>query len=78
MQEILTKFLDTVEQTPALLQLDGALRYVFPLLALVILIRCGKSLLMFRREPEVWRGRRETVFRSCTGRASSAAARAAT
>ena len=40
MQEILTKFLDTVEQTPALLQLDGALRYVFPLLALVILIRC--------------------------------------
>ena len=54
MQEILTKFLDTVEQTPALLQLDGALRYVFPLLALVILIRCGKSLLMFRREPEVW------------------------
>ena len=41
MQEILTKFLDTVEQTPALLQLDGALRYVFPLLALVILIRCG-------------------------------------
>ena len=81
MQEILTKFLDTVEQTPALLQLDGALRYVFPLLALVILIRCGKSLLMFRREPEVWAwlaGRRETVFRSCTGRASSAAARAAT
>ena len=54
MQEILTKFLDTAEQTPALLQLDGALRYVFPLLALVILIRCGKSLLMFRREPEVW------------------------
>ena len=54
MQEILTKFLDTVEQTPALLQLDGALRYVFPLLALVILIRCGRSLLMFRREPEVW------------------------
>ena len=34
------------------MQLDGP-PYVFPLL-LVILIRCGKSLLMFRREPEVW------------------------
>ena len=51
----MTKFLDTVEQTPALLQLDGALRYVFPLLALVIRHRAArKSLLMFRREPEVW------------------------
>ena len=30
------------------------LRYVFPLLALGILIRCAVSLLTFRREPEVW------------------------
>ena len=54
MQELLAQLLDTVQQTPELLALDGALRYVFPLLALVILLRCGKSLLMFRREPEVW------------------------
>lgn len=32
----------------------GVLRYVFPALALVILIRCAWSLLHFRREPEVW------------------------
>jgi len=30
------------------------LRYVFPLLALVILGRCARSLLTFRKEPEVW------------------------
>ena len=54
MQEILTKFFRHGGANPGALQLDGALRYVFPLLALVILIRCGKSLLMFRREPEVW------------------------
>ncbi len=30
------------------------LRYVFPALALLILLRCARSLLAFRREPEVW------------------------
>ena len=30
------------------------LRYVFPLLAIIILIRCGASLLGFRKEPEIW------------------------
>lgn len=54
MQLALETFLNTIESTPSLLALDGALRYVFPLLALVILLRCGKSLLLFRREPEVW------------------------
>ncbi len=32
----------------------SVLRYVFPALALVILIRCAVSLLRFRPEPEVW------------------------
>ncbi len=32
----------------------AVLRYVFPLLALVILGRCAKSLLTFRREAEIW------------------------
>ena len=54
MQQALETFLNTIESTPSFLALDGALRYVFPLLALVILLRCGKSLLLFRREPEVW------------------------
>ena len=54
MQQALETFWNTIESTPSLLALDGALRYVFPLLALVILLRCGKSLLLFRREPEVW------------------------
>ena len=45
MQQALETFLNTIESTPSLLALDGALRYVFPLLALVILLRCGKSLL---------------------------------
>ncbi len=31
-----------------------ALRYVFPVLALLILWRCAKSLLVFEKEPEIW------------------------
>ncbi len=30
------------------------LRFVFPVIALAILIRCGISLLRFRKEPEIW------------------------
>ena len=30
------------------------LRFVFPLLAVIILIRCAASLLGFRKEPEIW------------------------
>ena len=33
---------------------SDVLRYILPLLALLILWRCGRSLLTFRREPEVW------------------------
>ena len=32
----------------------AVMRYLAPVLALVILLRCGKSLLLFRREPEIW------------------------
>ncbi len=34
--------------------LVGILRYGAPILALVLLLRCLKSLLTFRREPEIW------------------------
>ena len=30
------------------------LRFLFPVLALVVLIRCAVSLLTFRKEPEIW------------------------
>lgn len=32
----------------------AVLRYVFPILAIIILGRCAKSLLTFKREPEIW------------------------
>ena len=54
MQEFLEQWLSQVQDEAAFAVIGGALRYVFPLLALIILIRCGKSLLLFRREPEVW------------------------
>ncbi len=54
MQEFLEQWLSQVQDEAAFAVIDGALRFVFPLLALIILIRCGKSLLLFRREPEVW------------------------
>lgn len=47
MQEALTTFFSKFEPIPWLC-------YVFPVLALGILVRCAVSLLMFRREPEVW------------------------
>ena len=34
--------------------INAVLRYVFPILALVILGRCAVSLLTFRKEPEIW------------------------
>ncbi len=33
---------------------SDVLRYIFPIIAIVILLRCAKSLLKFEREPEVW------------------------
>lgn len=34
--------------------LGAAARYLFPLLALLILSRCARSLLLYQKEPEVW------------------------
>lgn len=39
---------------PAAELVTTVLRYVFLLLALLILGRCARSLLLFRQEPEVW------------------------
>lgn len=33
---------------------SAVLRYVFPVLALIVLGRCAKSLLTFKREAEIW------------------------
>ena len=32
----------------------GAIRFVLPFLALILLLRCARSLLTFRKEPEIW------------------------
>lgn len=34
--------------------INAVLRYIFPVLALVILGRCARSLLTFEKEPEIW------------------------
>ena len=51
-------FLAMLEQLKNVLEFSQvyllALRYVFPVLALLILWRCAKSLLMFEKEPEIW------------------------
>ena len=33
---------------------NAVMRFVFPVLAFIIVFRCAKSLLSFRREPEIW------------------------
>ena len=33
---------------------NAVMRFVFPILAFIIVFRCAKSLLSFRREPEIW------------------------
>lgn len=33
---------------------NSVMRFVFPILAFIIVFRCAKSLLTFRREPEIW------------------------
>ena len=33
---------------------SAVLRYVFPFLAILILGRCARSLLLFKKEPEIW------------------------
>ena len=47
MQDTLNSFFSQLEPAPWLC-------YVFPVLALGILVRCAMSLLTFRQEPEVW------------------------
>ena len=48
----------TMEQMDGLLAFSQTyemiLRYAFPLLAVLILLRCAKSLLTFEKEPEIW------------------------
>ena len=52
------QFLAMLEQMKNLLEFSQiyllALRYIFPVLALLILYRCAKSLLVFEKEPEIW------------------------
>lgn len=35
-------------------QLAGVLRYILPVLAVWVVARCGRSLLQFKKEPEIW------------------------
>ena len=58
MQDFLTLFHD-LGQLPMGRSDFGSLyctgiRFVLPVLALLLLLRCGKSLLTFRKEPEIW------------------------
>lgn len=52
--------LETIMQTAAQLGTEyfgsylGFLRFAAPVLAAILLIRCGRPLLTFRREPEIW------------------------
>ncbi len=52
------QFFAIVEQLKTALEFSQvyllALRYVFPVLALLILVRCARSLLLFQKEPEIW------------------------
>ena len=55
MSDVLSKLgefvIDLVERGTIV---TSVLRFVFPLLAMAILIRCAISLLAFRKEPEIW------------------------
>ena len=55
MSEIFTRISDFLIQFSGLGQgVTTVLRLVFPVLALIILVRCGISLLRFQKEPEIW------------------------
>lgn len=47
-------FFENLSQAGFAAVYSDVLRYVLPALALLVLWRCGRSLLTFRREPEVW------------------------
>ena len=50
MENILT----TMAQVSPIDLINGTMRYIFPLLAVLIVSRCAVSLLTFRKEPEIW------------------------
>ena len=37
------------------------MRYLAPILCFLLVLRCGKPLLTFRREPEIWGWRQKTA-----------------
>lgn len=45
---------DALERTDFAILYGAVLRYIFPVLAVIVLGRCAKSLLTFRREAEIW------------------------
>lgn len=53
MQQLMS-FFSHIGELPFLLQLAGITRYLIPAIGVWILIRCGRSLLQFKKEPEVW------------------------
>ena len=53
--EQITAFLAGLRENAAFAGAYGSIiRYVLPVLVLLILVRCAKSLLAFRKEPEIW------------------------
>ncbi len=54
----MNQLLETLSQLTATVGagdiLNAFLRYLFPVLALIILGRCARSLLLFHKEPEIW------------------------
>lgn len=52
--EQLMSFFAHIGELPFLLRLAGITRYLIPALGLWILIRCARSMLQFKKEPEVW------------------------
>lgn len=52
--QAISAWIAALAQQPFAQPLSGALRYVFPLLAVWLLARCGRSLLQFKKEPEIW------------------------
>ena len=54
MERMIEKMAGLLAELPMLPQLYGTLRFVFPILMLWILLRCARSLLTFRRQPELW------------------------
>lgn len=54
----MNQLLETLSQLTATVGagdiLNAFLRYLFPVLALIILGRCAQSLLLFHKEPEIW------------------------